>query len=229
MKAMLRLWIVLLLLTLNASADKIWRIMPIGDSITEGGSTFSVYRLPLGQKLKASGCAFEFVGSKSSPSPMGPLAHEGYGGKNAEFLAQVVPKNFEKKPADIVLIQAAHNHTVEEKPIPGILAATEAMITAFRKTNPKVIVLLAQPILSGKLPKYAYLPELGKEIPGFAKRLTTPDSPVIVVDEATGFDFQTDTISDKVHPNAAGAEKMAQRWFEALAKVIKTPAKDSKP
>ena len=160
---------------------------------------------------------------------MGPLAHEGYGGKNAEFLAQVVPKNFEKKPADIVLIQAAHNHTVEEKPIPGILAATEAMITAFRKTHPKVIVLLAQPILSGKLPKYAYLPELGKEIPGFAKRLTTPDSPVIVVDQATGFDFQTDTISDKVHPNAAGAEKMAQRWFEALAKVIKTPAKGSKP
>ncbi len=227
MKAILSLWIVLLFQTLDASTEKIWRIMPIGDSITEGGSTFSVYRLPLGQKLKASGCLFEFVGSKISPSPMGPLAHEGYGGKNAEFLAQVVPKNFEKMPADIVLIQAAHNHTTEEKPIPGILAATEAMIIAFRKTNPKVIVLVAQPILSGKLPKYAYLPDLGKEIPGFAKRLTTAESPVIVVDQATGFDFEKDAIADKVHPNAAGAEKMAQRWFEALTKIMNTPPKVS--
>lgn len=229
MKAVLSFWFVMVLLTLDATAQKIWRIMPIGDSITEGGATFSVFRLPLAQKLKAAGCAFEFVGSKSSPSPLGPLRHEGYGGKNAEFLAKVVPDNFEKTPADIVLIQAAHNHMTEEKPIPGILAATEAMITAFRKTNPKVIVLLAQPILSGKLPKYAYLPELGKEIPGFASRLTSPDSPVIVVNQAAGFDFQTDTISDKVHPNAAGAEKMAQRWFEALTKVMNIPPRESKP
>lgn len=209
---------------LAAESKKMWRIMPVGDSITEGGSTFSVYRLPLWEKLTAAGLSFEYVGSKSSPSRVGPLRHEGYGGKNVEFLSGVVPKNFEKTPADIVLIQAGHNHSIEEKPVPGILTATESMITAFRKTHPKVIILLAQPILSGKLPKYSYLPDLGKEIPGLAKRLSTPDSPVIVVDQATGFEFDKDTIADKVHPNEAGAEKMAQRWFDALIKIMKNPS-----
>lgn len=208
---------------LAAEPRKSWRIMPVGDSITEGGSTFSVYRLPLWEKLTAAGYVFEYVGSKTSPSRIGPLLHEGYGGKNAEFLAGVVPGNFAKTPADIVLIQAGHNHSIEEKPIPGILSATESMITAFRKTNPKVIILLAQPILSGKLPKYAYLPDLGKEIAALAKRLNTADSPVIGVDQASGFEFQTDAIADKVHPNAAGAEKMAQRWFDALTKVMGKP------
>ena len=208
---------------LAAEPRKSWRIMPVGDSITEGGSTFSVYRLPLWEKLTAAGYVFEYVGSKTSPSRVGPLQHEGYGGKNAEFLAGVVPGNFAKTPADIVLIQAGHNHSIEEKPIPGILSATESMITAFRRTNPKVIILLAQPILSGKLPKYSYLPDLGKEITTLAKRVGTADSPVIVVDQASGFDFKTDAIDDKVHPNAAGAEKMAQRWFDALTKVMGKP------
>ncbi|MEI6175752.1 MAG: GDSL-type esterase/lipase family protein [Verrucomicrobiota bacterium] len=206
-----------------AASGKPWRIMPIGDSITEGGSTFSVYRLPLLEKLRAAGYDIEYVGSRNSPSPYGPLRHEGYGGKNIEFISSVVPENFEKNPADIVLLHAGHNHTIDEKPIPGILSATEALIQSLRKSNPKVVVLLAQPITSGKLPKYAYLPALGKETSALAKRLNTPESPVISVDQACGFDFKTDTISDKVHPNATGANKMAQRWFEALTQVMGKP------
>lgn len=213
--------------TLSATSQKPWRIMPVGDSITEGGSTFSVYRLPLWEKLTTAGYDFHYVGTKSSPSRVGPLLHEGYGGRNAEYLAEVVPKNFAKTPADIVLIQAGHNHSIEEKPIPGIVSATESMINAFRRTNQKVIVLIAQPITSGKLPKYSYLPDLGKEITALAERLSTHDSPVIAVDQASGFDFKTDAIDDKVHPNAAGAEKMAQRWFEALTKVMDKP--ESRP
>ena len=88
----------------SAAAPAKWRIMPVGDSITEGGNTFSVYRYPLWKKLTAAGCRFEYVGSKSTPTPDGRLAHEGYGGKNAEFLLKTVPANFNKTPADIVLL-----------------------------------------------------------------------------------------------------------------------------
>lgn len=59
-----------------------------------------------------------------------------------------------------MLLHAGHNHTVEEKPVPQIVTNTEALIKAFRRTNPKVVVLLAQPITSSKLPKYSYIPSL---------------------------------------------------------------------
>jgi len=188
------------------------RIMSVGDSITEGGSSFSNYRPLLAEILRAAGVAFEFVGTRGTAD----LRHEGYGGKNVEFLAAQVPAHFATNPADIVLLHAGHNHFAEEKPIPGMLTATERLITACRATNPKVIILLAQVIPAGKLPKYSYIPELNATLARLAAKLHTPAQPVIIVDQAAGFDWHTDTIADLVHPNSAGAAKMAQRWFESL-------------
>jgi lysophospholipase L1-like esterase len=214
--------ILALLLPLHAD-QKIHRIMPVGDSITEGGSSFSNWRYPLLEKLRTAGYRIEYVGSRQSPSPVGNLAHEGYGGKNSGFLAATVPENFRKHPADIVLLHAGHNQFADQKPVPQILKDTESLILAFRKVNPKVTVLLAQPITSGKLPKYSYLPEVGRELVPLAKRLDTPASRVIIVPQADGFDPAKDTVADLVHPNASGAAKMTDRWFEALVTVLEKP------
>jgi len=201
------------------------RIMPVGDSITEGGSSFANWRQQLLEKLRAAGYRVEYVGTKTSPSPLGPLAHEGYGGKNAEFLAKTVGKNFQKCPADIVLLHCGHNHDVKEKPVPGIVAAATKLITDFRATNPQVTVLLAQVITSGKLPKYSYISDLNKELAQLAARLDKPGQRVIIVNQTEVFNPATDTVADKVHPNAQGAKKMADQWFAALEKVL---AKESK-
>ncbi len=199
---------------------RVWRIMPVGDSITEGGGTFSNYRYPLLKKLTDAGYRVVYTGSKQAASPAGPLRHEGYGGKNAEFLATVMGRSFREHPADIVLIHAGHNHFIEEKPVAGIVAATESMIRAVREVNPRVIVLVAQVIPSGKLPKYSYIPDLNDALAKMAARLHDPKQPVAIVNQADGFDWRTDTIADRVHPNAQGAEKMAARWFEALKPFI---------
>jgi len=203
-----------------ASAEPV-RIMAIGDSITQGGKTFVTYRLPLDQKLRAAGMKFEFVGSQQSDGPNGPLWHEGYGGKNAEFLAGLMPQKLKQMKPDIILLHCGHNHSAEEKPVPGIIAAERTIIEAARKHNPKVVVLLALVISSGKLPKYSYLPELNQAEIVLARELSRPDAPVMVVDQFTGFDPQKDTILDKVHPNAQGAEKMANKWFLALKLWVK--------
>lgn len=215
--------ILALLLPLHAD-QKIHRIMPVGDSITEGGSSFSNWRYPLLEKLRTAGYRIEYVGSRKSPSPIGDLAHEGYGGKNSGFLAATVPGNFRKHPADIVLLHAGHNQFADQKPVPQMLKDTESLILNFRKVNPKVTVLLAQPITSGKLPKYSYLPELGRELVPLAKRLDSPASRIIIVPQADGFDPVKDTVADLVHPNASGAAKMTERWFEALVTVMEKPS-----
>lgn len=201
-------------------APRVWRIMPIGDSITEGGTSFAVYRVPLAERLTTAGYRFTFVGSRTAPTKLGPLAHEGYGGKNAEFLATVVPRNFREHPADIALIHAGHNHFAEEHPVPGIVAATETMIIGMRAVNPQVVVLLAQVIPSAKQPKYSYHPELNQALAGLARRLTTTASPVLIVDQTRGFDAVADTVTDKVHPNQGGAGKMAAAWFATLTTVM---------
>ncbi|MBI5692079.1 MAG: right-handed parallel beta-helix repeat-containing protein [Verrucomicrobia bacterium] len=202
-----------------AEAPPRWRLMAIGDSITEGGTSFSCYRPLLAEQLRAAGFDCEFVGSRGTA----PLGHEGYGGKNVEFLAANVPARFAQHPADLVLLHAGHNHFAEERPVPGMIAATEKLIAGLRATNPRVVVLLAQVIPAGKLPKYSYLPELNAELARLAARLHAPGQPVVLVDQATDFDWRTDTVADLVHPNASGAAKMAARWFAALRPLVSAP------
>lgn len=202
-------------------------IMPLGDSITEGGTGFQVYRYPLMEKLLGAGYPVSFVGSKTTQplpgSPLGALAHEGYGGKNLAFILERFATSFRAHPADILLVHAGHNQFADQKPVPGMLADTRTLVATARSINPRVIVLLGQVIPSGKLPKYSYIPEFNRSLVALAAELDTPAQPVILVDHAAGFDWKTDTVADLVHPNAQGAEKMASRWFAALQKILPPP------
>ncbi len=202
------------------AAAQTWTILPLGDSITACSPDYSCYRTILAQRLAASGLQVRFVGSMHNSSDPESMRHEGHGSKNAEFLAENMERWYTANPADVTLLHAGHNHFGEEKPVPGIVAATESIIATARRINPRVIILLAQVIPAGKLPKYAYIPELNREIGRLAARLNTSQQPVILVDQAGGFNIQTDTIADLVHPNAAGAEKIAARWCEALAGTL---------
>ncbi len=203
-------------------------IMPLGDSITEGGAFF-VYRYPLMEKLKAAGYNVAYVGSRETrpvkDSPLGVLKHEGRGGWNVGGIAANFEEWYRQNPADIVLIHAGHNQFADQNPVAGMLKNTRKIIETARTINPKVIVLLAQVITSGKLPKYSYIPEFNQALDPLAAELNSPQQPVVLVNQAAGFDPDTDTGGDKVHPNARGAEKMATRWFEALQKVLPKPLK----
>jgi acyl-CoA thioesterase-1 len=205
-------------------ATPLTRIMCVGDSITEGSGSFPAYRLGLWRKLTAAGHSVEFVGSRVTPNAGNTLEHEGYGGKTAEYVASVLPVTFAAHPADVVLIHSGHNHfdtdNPPDGPVPLIVEATESMIDTCRALNPEVTVLVAQVITSNKLPKYSYIPDLNVALAALAARKHTLAQPVYAVDLATGFNPATDTITDLVHPNAAGSEKMATKWFEALDAIL---------
>ena len=220
-------FVCLMLVALHTDITAAVTLMPLGDSITEGGDGFHVYRYPLLEKLRGAGYDVAYVGSKTTQpvkgSPLGVLSHEGYGGQNSAFIRARFETLYRQNPADIILLHSGHNQFADQKPIPGLLTDTRAIIATARAINPKVTVLLAQVIPSGKLPKYSYIPEFNRALVPLATELNTPAQPVILVDQATGFDWTTDTTADLVHPNAQGAEKMASRWFAAFSKILPAP------
>lgn len=192
-------------------------VLAMGDSITEGG-THKCYRLHLARLIVEAGLDAEFIGPRTDK--VDGSRHAGYSGKNAEQVLAEYKRFHREYPADVVLIHSGHNHFAEEKPVPGILKATEEMIVLAREANPRAAVLLARVIPSGKLPKYDYLADLNRELPKLAKRLHRAGQPVIVVDHETGFDWKRDAVADRVHPNDVGAAKMAATWFEALKPLL---------
>lgn len=207
-----RLVLGLLAAALPPTAFSQTRILCLGDSITEGGGSSPVYRPYLAEKLKAANLDVEFVGPKKDRAG---LHHGGYGGKNIEQVFAEYRKFHAQHPADVVIIHSGHNHFAEEKPVPGIIRTAESIVELARRDNPDVRILLAKVIPSGKLPKYEYIPELNRQIGLLGEKLN-----VTVVDQATGFDWKTDTVEDKVHPNESGARKMAGRFFDALQPLL---------
>lgn len=197
---------------------KRFSILGLGDSITEGGETFQSYLYPLWEKLFTAGYAVDFIGPKLSKCRTGTLSNAGFSGKNAEYLDDHIDSIYQKYPANIVLLHSGHNHFDTENPVAGIIMAQQSIIQKILTINPSAKILVAQVINSGKLPKYSYLPMLNKAIIQMVKNLHNRN--VLLIDQATEFDWEKYTIADKVHPNTAGAERMAAVWFAGLKKIL---------
>ncbi len=222
----------------TASAKPI-RILPLGDSITQGGNGTReeyTYRLPLFRMLVDAKVDFDFIGSMtagSSPDFKWPayngrpfdLHHEGhYGWKTAQVRDHL--KEWMVKwggAPDIVLIHLGTNDQNSDHEKMIIHPLTE-IIGMLRKENPKVIVLVGHLNLNaGEALK------IRAAVEAMAKKLNTAASPVITVPHyqqwiATYGKPDSDTF-DGIHPSPAGQLKMAKNWFEAMKPYlkIKTP------
>jgi lysophospholipase L1-like esterase len=93
------------------------------------------------------------------------------------------------------------------------------IIDALRTDNPTVIVFLAKLIPSNRQTINQRIIDLNRQIDGIAAAKTTAQSPVIVVDQNSGFDASQDTY-DGVHPNGSGEAKMAGKWLQAIVDVL---------
>lgn len=194
------------------------RILPLGDSITEGGAGTATYRYWLQKDLERKGVEFDFVGSQRGVHGGQPrfedfdLDHEGHWGwTSGEVLDRIAGWAASANP-DVVLIHLGTNDlAARAREIPGNLAAIIALL---RERNPSVAIFLARLIPPAGFPT-AHLKLVNTAIEALAGELSTAESPVILVAQDAGFRPGTDTL-DGVHPNESGEKKMAAKWLEAL-------------
>jgi acyl-CoA thioesterase I len=197
------------------------KIMPLGDSITQGNKAHVSYRRSLWKLLQGQGYAVDFVGSLKTqqdgevPVKDFDLDHEGHWGWRVdEILAQLDGWAKATKP-DIVLIHLGTNDIAQQQDLKETIAELKQVIAKLRSANPKVRVLLAQIIpLQGSEVKCK---EFNRLLQAFTRQTSTQQSPVVTVDQFTGFRAESgkDTY-DGAHPNAIGEQKMAQRWLNGL-------------
>jgi acyl-CoA thioesterase I len=220
-------------------------ILPLGDSITQGGRRDReeyTYRYPLFGLLGEAGIQFDYIGSLKSglhadatwPDYKGRRFdpdHEGHYGWKTAKVRDKLPEWIKSYPAapDVVLI---HLGTNDQKPRKGTtqLASEEEWSAYYRQTiieplrdiiatlrgvNPRVVVLVGHLNFSE-----GAAVRIRREVEQMAAELNTEDSPVVTVHHYEGFNAdpkheQADTF-DWAHPNRRGQEKMAGKWFDAL-------------
>jgi len=213
------------------------RIMPLGDSITAGPGC---WRAILWHRLQTSGqTGVDFVGGVSDGGGCNPgytydTDHEGHGGYSATGIAandQLPPWLAAARPDVVMMHLGTNDMWGGYLPLADKLAAYTKLVGQMRANNPDMKIIVAQ-IIPMSAAACATCPAdvvaLNNAIPGWAAGLTTARSPITVADLWTGYDAVADN-TDGVHPNNAGFQKMADRWYPALTKVLTGTAPTTPP
>nr|WP_228447711.1 cellulose binding domain-containing protein [Streptomyces paludis] len=198
--------------------------MPLGDSIT--GSP-GCWRAVLKNRLLNAGyTSADFVGT------LGPQGcaqgsdgnNEGHGGYLATNVAaqNLLPGWLSATRPDIVVMHFGTNDVWSNIAPDRILAAFDTLVDQMRASNPDMKILVAQiipmnPSSCGECAQRVVA--FNARIPAWAAGRSTARSPVTAVDQWTGFSTAADTY-DGVHPNSAGDDKIAGRWFPALTPLL---------
>ncbi len=202
------------------------KILPLGDSITDSINGRASYRRSLWHQLIAAGYSVDFVGRPGYRHSTVPeslldydIDHEGHTGWEAQSIRNRITEWMDEFTADIVLLHIGTNDLDRgpsrgEVPIDTVNTTLDEIgdiIQKIRAKNSSVIILLAKII-----PMRSYDTAIfNDEIDAFVSTRTTAASPIIVVDQYTGFDPELDNY-DNYHPNEGGEIKIANKWFQAL-------------
>ena len=230
-------------LAAEATAQVIYgrtRIMPLGDSITDGVETYTGadgpamnvrvgYRKKLYDRLTQEGYAVEFVGSANAGSAAG-LAfpkHEGHSGFTQGQLVAGIDGWLAQNAPDVVLLHIGTNDvnqgSISAAETSTLLGSIDSWSAA--TTSPPVQLLLAKIIQQR--------PDAPNDddVPAFNADLTSkynsnwatpkPKFKVNLVDMYSKLVPATDLSlagqdSSGLHPNSIGYGKMADAWYEYL-------------
>ncbi len=196
-------------------------ILPLGDSITQSNNSHLSYRYPLWEDLNDAGYEFDFVGSMnenyggvpSYPDSSFDRDHEGHWGWRVDEIIAQIPNWLNGYTPDVVLMHLGTNDAFQSQPTDGTVSELTQLIDILRSDNERVVILLAKVIPATT--SQSALDDLNGRLDALASSLSTATSPVVVVDQATGFNANSDTF-DGIHPNETGEQKMATKWFDSL-------------
>jgi acyl-CoA thioesterase-1 len=208
-----------------ARPPKTVRIMPLGDSITQGDSDHDTYRRPLWKSLEADGYDVDFVGSLrvhhrgAPPRDDFDRDHEGHWGWRTDEILERIRGWVSSAEPDVLLIHLGSNDVFQDESTEGTVEELAQLIDAVRESRPEATFLIAQIIPTAMAGANRGIRDLNARIPELALSKSTSTSPVNVVDHFTGFDAARQTY-DGVHPNPDGEIHMSDRWLDALVDVL---------
>jgi len=212
-------------------------ILSLGNSITQGETGHISYREPLWNLLQVAGYNVDFVGSMTDLFQCGTTTgfdpdHEGHwgwrvneildGDGNLNNCASQTGANVGLSDwllgytPDIALIHLGTNDLLHDNQPPAdLILEVEQVIATLRADNPQVAIFVATLIPSNSATLNARIANYNPLLPGMVATLNTPNSPVILVDQAAGYNPAVDNY-DSYHPGPTGRQKMAQKWFDAI-------------
>ncbi|THV27115.1 RICIN domain-containing protein [Glycomyces paridis] len=194
------------------------RVMPLGDSITEGTATPGGYRIGLWQRLASGGYTTDFVGSQfNGPSNLGDHDHEGHPGWRIDQIDANIVNWLNTYQPQTVLLHIGTNDILQNYNVSSAPNRLSTLIDHITSTAPNAEVFVAQLTPLGWGEADAAVNNFNAAIPGIVQSKVNAGENVHLVDMHSA--LTAADLDDGVHPTAAGYDKMAATWYAALRSV----------
>ncbi|GAA3437552.1 SGNH/GDSL hydrolase family protein [Kutzneria kofuensis] len=194
------------------------RIMPLGDSITDGVQTPGGYRIGLWQRFVAGNYREDFVGSLfNGPPALGDHDHEGHSGWRIDQIDANIVTWLRNTTPHTVLLHIGTNDVLQNYDVANAPNRLSGLIDHITATVPTAEVFVATIIPIANAGQEQAGQRYNAAIPGIVQSKAAAGKHVHLVDMHAA--LTAADLVDGVHPTAAGYDKMAATWFTALRSV----------
>jgi lysophospholipase L1-like esterase len=194
------------------------RVMPLGDSITEGTQVPGGYRIGLWQRLAAAGYRVDLVGTQANgPASLGDHDHEGHPGWRIDQIDASIGGWLSSAQPRTVLLHIGTNDILQNVDVAGAPSRLSALIDHITAAVPAADVFVATIIPLASAGQEAAGRTFNAALPGIVQSKVNAGRHVHLVDMHAA--LTTADLVDGVHPTAGGYDKMAAVWYSALRSV----------
>lgn len=194
------------------------RVMPLGDSITEGTQIPGGYRTGLWQRLATGGYRVDLVGSQfNGPSSLGDHDHEGHPGWRIDQIDANITSWLQTTSPRTVLLHIGTNDVLQNYNLSGAPGRLSTLLDRITAIAPGADVFVATIIPLSNSGQENAARTFNAAIPGIVQAKANAGKRVHLVDMHSA--LTTGDLIDGIHPTATGYDKMAATWYAALRSV----------
>lgn len=197
------------------------KVLPLGDSITVGLGFDGGYRVELFRRAVEDGHEITFLGTQTPNGPSMvagvsfPRNHEGISGETIAQIAARIPQPGLTEMPHIILLHAGTNDMVQGPD--GASDRLGVLLDKLIDDAPDALLVVSNII---PLPFAAALvSEFNATIPGLVQARAEAGAHVLFVDQFDG--FPASELYDNVHPDEAGYNRMAAKWYSAIEPYLR--------
>jgi lysophospholipase L1-like esterase len=206
------------------------RIMPVGDSITEGWPVPGGYRAPLYHLLTDAGYNVDFVGTltNNSSSDLPDPDHEGHYGWRIDHIDGIIDTSLAAvDDPDVILLLIGTNDYSQNSQLANIVQRIESLIEKIATNRPYAKVILANLLVRDEPYNTEIETTFNPYLPGIAQRQQAMGRDVFYDDIRSAVPLED--LPDQLHPDATGYAKMATNWFGVITNLFDPEGSKSAP